>query len=67
MSGHSSSDYETYYVPEKSKLAIFASLTLFTTLFGAANVLNDRLSTIKTGVELDTNSWFIFIAGFKKK
>jgi cytochrome c oxidase subunit 3 len=63
MSGQSASDYETYYVPEKSKLAIFASLTLFTTLFGAASVLNDRLSTIKTGVELDTNSWFIFIGG----
>lgn len=63
MSGQNNSDYESYYVPEQSKLAIFASLTLFTAIFGAANVLNDRLSAIKTGVELDTNSWFIFLTG----
>ena len=28
MSGQNNSDYENYYVPEQSKLAIFASLTL---------------------------------------
>ena len=58
MSGQSSSDYESYYVPEKSYLAIFASLTLFTTLFGAANVLNDKTFGDPSQ---DTNSWFIFI------
>jgi len=30
----------TYYVPEQSKLPIFASLGLFLTVFGAANLLN---------------------------
>lgn len=63
MSGQSNTDYETYYVPEKSYLAIWASLTLFTTLLGAANVLNDRLEGIKTGVVPETNSWFILILG----
>ncbi|MFA7553175.1 MAG: cytochrome c oxidase subunit 3 [Spongiibacteraceae bacterium] len=60
MAGHSNTDYETYYVPEKSHLAICTSLTLFMTLFGAAHVLND-----KTFGEpgLQTNSWFIFLVG----
>jgi cytochrome c oxidase subunit 3 len=61
MSGQSNTEYETYYVPEKSYLAIFASLSLFTTLYGAANVLNDRLVGIKTGVVPVTNSWFIML------
>lgn len=60
MSGHSNSDYETYYVPEKSYLAIWASLTLFTTLVGAAKVLND-MTFGEPGQE--TNSWFIFLLG----
>lgn len=58
MAGQSNSDYEAYYVPEKSNLAIIASLTLFTTLFGAANVLNDK--TFGDPAQ-DSNSWFIFI------
>lgn len=62
MAGHSNSDYEAYYVPEKSNLAIWASLTLFTTLFGAANVLNDRLAA-KAGAEVSGNHWYIFIIG----
>jgi cytochrome c oxidase subunit 3 len=61
MSGHSNTDYETYYVPEKSRLAIWASLTLFTTLFGGASVLNDKTFGDPTQA---TNSWFIFIVGF---
>ncbi len=60
MAGHSNTDYETYYVPEQSKLAIWASLTLFTTLFGAASVLNDQTFG-EPGQE--TNSWFIFLVG----
>jgi cytochrome c oxidase subunit 3 len=42
MAGHSSSDYEHYYVPEQSKLAICAAFGLFLTVFGAANVINDH-------------------------
>ncbi|WP_101758695.1 cytochrome c oxidase subunit 3 [Oceanicoccus sp. KOV_DT_Chl] len=60
MAGQSNSDYEAYYVPEKSYLAIFASLTLFTCLFGAANVLNDKTFGDPS---LETNSWFIFLTG----
>jgi cytochrome c oxidase subunit 3 len=63
MSGQSNTEYEAYYVPEKSYLAIFASLTLFTTLVGAACVLNDRMVGIKTGITPDTSSWFFFLAG----
>jgi cytochrome c oxidase subunit 3 len=60
MAGHSTTDYEAYHVPEKSKLAIFASLSLFTTLFGAANVLNDKTFG-ETGIA--AISWLIFIGG----
>ncbi len=60
MSGHSNTDYETYYVPEKSYLAIFTSLTLFTTLYGAAEVLNDKTFGDPSQ---ETNSWFIFLTG----
>jgi len=58
MTGQSSTEYEAYYVPEKSRLAIWASLTLFSTVFGAASVLNDK--TFGDPAE-STNSWFIFI------
>jgi len=57
MSGQSNSDYEAYYVPEKSYLAIFVSLTLFTTLVGAAKILNDM--TFGDPAQ-ETNSLFIF-------
>jgi cytochrome c oxidase subunit 3 len=63
MSGQSNTEYETYYVPEKSSLAICTSLTLFTTLVGLAKVLNDRTAGIKTGIVPETNSWFIFLVG----
>jgi len=58
MTGQSSTEYEAYYVPEKSRLAIWASLTLFSTVFGAASVLNDK--TFGDPAE-STNSWLIFI------
>ncbi len=35
-------NYQTYYVPEQSRLPIFASLSLFLTVFGLANVLNHK-------------------------
>ena len=41
MAGHSSAGYETYHVPEQSKLAICAAFGLFLSVFGAANVIND--------------------------
>ena len=33
-------NYQTYYVPEQSKLPIFASLGLFLSVFGLANLFN---------------------------
>ena len=60
MSGSSDSDYETYYVPEKSYLAIWASLTLFTCLVGAASLLNDK--TFGEPGE-SSNSLYIFSIG----
>lgn len=35
-------NHQTYYVPESSKLPIFASLGLFLTVFGLANVFNEN-------------------------
>lgn len=52
-------DYETYYVPEQSKLPILASIGLATTVFGAASVLND----MKAGVENSSAHW-ILLVGF---
>lgn len=63
MAGQSNTGYETYYVPEKSNLAIWASLTLVTTLVGAALVLNERLAALKAGTTSEGNFWFIFIVG----
>jgi len=34
-------NYEHYYVPESSKLPIFASIGIFLTVFGAGNIMND--------------------------
>ena len=42
MASHGSSDYEHYYVPEQSKLAICGAFGLFLTVFGAANFINDH-------------------------
>ncbi len=36
----SNSEYQTYYVPARSKLPLFASIALFLTVFGIANWLN---------------------------
>jgi cytochrome c oxidase subunit 3 len=45
MAGQSNAGHETYYVPEQSKLAICASIGLFLTVFGAANLLNSMHPT----------------------
>jgi cytochrome c oxidase subunit 3 len=57
MAGESS--YETYYVPEQTKLPFFASIGLFLTVFGLANVLNDIKASDPTGI-----STMIALAGF---
>ncbi|NKI18341.1 cytochrome c oxidase subunit 3 [Spongiibacter sp. KMU-166] len=59
MAGQSSAGHETYYVPEKSSLAINATIGLITIVYGASSVIND--ATYRPGEE--TNSSFILFAG----
>ncbi|MFT4767111.1 MAG: cytochrome c oxidase subunit 3 [Glaciecola sp.] len=40
MTSETSTDYEKYYVPEKSPLAIMATIGLVLSVFGAANFIN---------------------------
>lgn len=56
------SDYEHYYVPESSKLPIFASLFLFITVYGVATWFNN-LSGMQANFEGDWTHW-IAIVGF---
>lgn len=42
MSSEPATDQDNYYVPEQSRLPIFASLGLFLTVFGAANWINGK-------------------------
>jgi len=54
-------EYEKYYVPESSKLAIFATIGLILSIFGASSIMNDM--TFGEPGE-STNSWSIFLFGF---
>ncbi|EED32064.1 cytochrome c oxidase subunit 3 [gamma proteobacterium NOR5-3] len=40
MTSQTSTDYEKYYVPEKSSLAVMATIGLVLSVFGAANFIN---------------------------
>ncbi|MAC32611.1 MAG: cytochrome c oxidase subunit 3 [Haliea sp.] len=59
MTTQSSAEYEKYYVPEKSKLAVCATIGLVTSTFGAANVMND----MTFGDGTTGSSWGIFLVG----
>lgn len=61
-SSNSNSDYEHYYVPESSKLPIFASLFLFVTVYGAATLFNN-MSGMPATFQGDWVHW-ILILGF---
>jgi len=52
--------HEEYYVPEKSGMAVSATIGLVMSIFGAANVLND-MTFGEPGAQ--TNSWTILLAG----
>ena len=41
MTTQTSTEYEKYYVPEKSKLAICATIGLILSIYGAASIMND--------------------------
>ncbi|MCR9105393.1 MAG: cytochrome c oxidase subunit 3 [Gammaproteobacteria bacterium] len=60
MSSPTSGEYEAYYVPEKSKLAIFATIGLILSIYGAASVMNDMTFG---DPDVATHSWSIFIVG----
>lgn len=60
MTPQTSTEFEKYYVPEKSRLALCAATGLFLSLFGAANVMNDMTYGDPNVV---TNSWTIFLCG----
>ena len=60
MTSPTSTAYEKYYVPEKSRLAICATIGLLLSIIGAAKIMNDMTfgDPGKT-----TNSWPIFLCG----
>jgi len=60
MATQTSTAYEKYYVPEKSRLAICATIGLILSIFGAASIMNDM--TFGDPTE-KTNSWTIFLIG----
>ncbi|GAB3283421.1 cytochrome c oxidase subunit 3 [Parahaliea aestuarii] len=57
MNTETSTEYEKYYVPEKSKLAIFATIGLILSIFGASHGLNQM--TFGDGAP----SWTILYVG----
>ncbi len=60
MSTQTSTEYEKYYVPEKSRLAVCATIGLILSIFGAASIMNDM--TFGDPNET-TYSWPIFLFG----
>lgn len=60
MSNPTSTEYEKYYVPEQSKMAVMATIGLILSIFGAASIMNDM--TFGDPNE-STNSWSIFLFG----
>jgi len=60
MSSPTSTGYEKYYVPEKSKLAVCATIGLVLSIFGAASIMNDM--TFGNPDE-PSSSWAIFLFG----
>ncbi len=59
MSNPTSTEYEKYYVPDQSKMAVMATIGLVLSIFGAASVMNDK--TFGDGIT--GGSWTILIAG----
>jgi cytochrome c oxidase subunit 3 len=60
MTTQTSTEYEKYYVPEKSRLAICATIGLVLSIYGAASIMNDM--TFGDPNE-PTSSWTIFLCG----
>jgi cytochrome c oxidase subunit 3 len=60
MTTETSTEYEKYYVPEKSKMAVMATIGLILSIYGAASIMNDM--TFGDPNET-TGSWSIFLFG----
>lgn len=60
MTTETSAVYEKYYVPEKSRLAICATIGLVLSIFGAASIMNDMTFGDPSQ---ETSSWTIFNLG----
>jgi cytochrome c oxidase subunit 3 len=60
MTSQTSTEYEKYYVPEQSKLAVCATTGLVLSIFGAASIMNDMTFG---DPEETTSSWTIFLFG----
>ena len=60
MSSQTSTAYEKYYVPEKSKMAFFATIGLILSIIGAAKVMNDMTFG---DPNVATNSWTVLYCG----
>ena len=60
MTTETSTEYEKYYVPEKSKMAVMATIGLILSIYGAASIMNDM--TFGDPNET-TSSWSIFLFG----
>jgi cytochrome c oxidase subunit 3 len=60
MTTETSAEYEKYYVPEKSRLAICATIGLLLSIFGAASIMNDMTFGDPSQ---ETSSWTIFNLG----
>ena len=60
MTSQASTEYEKYYVPEKSRLAVCATAGLILSIFGAASIMNDMTFG---DPEESTYSWSIFLVG----
>lgn len=58
MAGQNNSDYQTYYVPEQSRLAIFAALSMAMMAYGVAGGMN----SLTFGGD-GSGSWLIFFGG----
>lgn len=60
MTSQTSTEYEKYYVPEKSRLAVCATIGLVLSIFGAASIMNDMTFGDPSQ---ETSSWTIFTVG----
>ncbi len=60
MTSQASTEYAKYYVPEKSKLAVCATIGLVLSIFGAASIMNDMTFG---DPNQETSAWTIFLLG----